>query len=1277
MACNTIGTPSRLSSSPRVARCLGCIICMPSRCKHESDQLTDNDTPCAAFAQLQAVCSKIMHMAREESSRDEYLACVHDLRDVLEHLDAKDVQAHRQYVLLPLCVILDAKGGAPWHDASLCGTLACLCVLASRCSLDEREGPPLVQRMLAMLGSADELYSTGARQLMAEVLGKIFGTEAGSGDGDDVGQLCRQPSYLSSEQWRPLVGNALSVLLNHPFNDVKQPSSIIGANQTASITALSRLILAAGRQQMAFFVPGIATGLVKRLMMQADVNLEGDISTSKRASGGLVAVLNALEVLLVVTLCDDAGAASEASKGGSDAADGSTVETTEDYLAQLIDLSMLDSRGQATVPDPNSDLEELEATISQDKHALWVDASPAWARATAMRISELLDLCIPRLCIHQNAAVRSQVIRLASGVLGTCQVAFVGHDAVLVEALLLLAQDDWPSVGVAAGDFLSTRLPPRHRNALGAQLLADNHGGGGGGGRAALPSSSSSLLGLPSVIKTRSDVASRHEAARLCSMIEYCRSTDMPSVVGYSGTGDDAVLHALVSCFEIDGSASAAIASAPLISTPATWEIAPPDTDSGMPAMPGALRYITSQASYDIHARIIRLLAIDALRNDVRNPSSTSFSGFVASCVRELRELWNANLAPGACLRAAAVMTVLTEVFVGATMFIERKVSVYGSADSEMDSSLICKAAALDVLYAMQDGGAWRLRTSHYASPGNPCHNADGSENTYADNTILLQRCLVFVGVAARCLKRGFVDDGSCTVTFLLPVVERYASDCQYVSAAAKDTVRNICAFCGYPGGLRDLVTGNMDYVIDGMCTRLQQPSIYPDAPKLFAALMRENGIAVSLIPLLADPAQHMIRGVSILQRREKPENVLAFVMCTQEIALGLLHVSLEGFKYLEALIADASTNAGDLVEEDEDELLEQDGDARDGREAAAAPTSIDEISGYFRDRHSCKIQDENNDIGDTLNVTRDVWEATYLTRNRLEAAAQLSQSIADSLGPLAVSKSLPVAVQSFTATTRALEALQNAHRGLELFKNSIEERLACDGQTPPPSGGKQAPPTFLPSVHLFWTPLVGSLKDWRVPVVETCIDALGTLLRLAPDFLSKRFRTEAWPVLRALLRDGMPMAARTLSGASAGAGASRDASSPALASRIRRAVVSLFSAITDVLNQEEAESLLQPIAPMLLRDVLEHAWESTDQAVADSMRAGFERIATVHPDSAWATLYTYAVEQQENDTTGLMGAASLRLAPESGGRLAPIHDFRQWGDEWWWVTNQLQSLMM
>ena len=1278
-----------------------------------------------------------MQVARDASTGAAYVACVKELAGVLERLDAADVQLYLQYVLLPLCVILDAKVDVERQDAAMCGTLDCLRVLASKAQLNEAQGVPLVQRLVLMLGDAEAPHSAEARRLMADVLGATFdgaavasrdGASAGLGPGLDarvlgtrVPDVLSTATYLSDGQLRPLVGNALSVLLNHPYNDVTQPSSVVAANQVASLTALTKLVVAAGRQQMAFFVPGIATGLVKRLVMQLDSNLEGDVVTTKRTSSGLVAALRGLEVLIAVTLRDG---------DDDDDVHAALGDPAVDYVSQLRELSSVVPRAQNGNDENDEDeenLEALEASIQTDKNALRVEVNEVWARATAIRVADLLALCVPKLSIHRNSAVRLQVVLLASRVLGACETAFEGHDDVLLDALLLLAQDDWPSVRSAATGFLKDGLSVRHRERLEYQLLsAANVTGstaGTGDGREGLqvekclqgapPATRRSLFDLPRVLKERSEVVARHEASRICSLIECCRGPGMSSVVGSSGMCDEAVLDALVACFQVDESSAVLVAAAPLIA-------AVPDvtdgigvvnggnagagetgarTRAGMPLMPAALRYMTSKATYDVFARLVRLLAIGALNDSLRDPSNYAFPGFVASCARRLRQLLlesshsrrgNSSSAPsteGDRLTSAAVVTVLSEFFAGAVEFVEsveRVESVETAADggdgSVGDSqgvSNICKMAALDVLYAFQDDGVWLSRTI----PG-----TSGAGLA----AILLQRCMVFVGVAARCLKGAFVDDGACTVTCLLPVVERYAGDSQYVSAAAKDAVNSICRFCGYPSGLRDLITGNMDYIVDGMCIRLRQPSVYPDAPKLFAALLRETGVAVSLIPLLAEPAQQMIRGVSILQRREKPENVLAFVMCTQEIARGLMQVSLEGLQELEALVVDTATGEtdGDDREDDDD-----DDDLDDDRTVNTdSRPSIEEISGYFRNRSQRRhARDASSRSSSTIVVTRAVWDSTLQTRNRLEAAASLAQIIADSLGPLIVSKSLSVAVQSFAAATRALKALSDAHRGLELFKKQIQEQMVCAGQTLPPSGGKQAPPTFLPSVHLFWTPVMGSLKDWRVPVVEASIDALEALLVLAPEFLSKRFRNEAWPVLRAMMKEGTPICGAGLLGGALrgqGFGGSRSGPgglsgracdvSPALVSRIRRAVVGLFSNVIDALELPVAKAVLQPIARPLLRDILCHACESSDEAVVDAMRAGFERVAIVHPDSAWATLYTYGAEYVgQGHGQGPTPSALVAAGSDPAIGLAPFQDFRQWGDDWFWVTNQLQSLMI
>lgn len=53
------------------------------------------------------------------------------------------------------------------------------------------------------------------------------------------------------------------------------------------------------------------------------------------------------------------------------------------------------------------------------------------------------------------------------------------------------------------------------------------------------------------------------------------------------------------------------------------------------------------------------------------------------------------------------------------------------------------------------------------------------------------------------------------------------ADPCAAVAAAAGAALGAICAHCGY-SGLRDLVAGNGDYVVDGVCRQLRHLDSYP-----------------------------------------------------------------------------------------------------------------------------------------------------------------------------------------------------------------------------------------------------------------------------------------------------------------------------------------------------------------------------------------------------------------------------------------------------------------
>lgn len=202
--------------------------------------------------------------------------------------------------------------------------------------------------------------------------------------------------------------------------------------------------------------------------------------------------------------------------------------------------------------------------------------------------------------------------------------------------------------------------------------------------------------------------------------------------------------------------------------------------------------------------------------------------------------------------------------------------------------------------------------------------------------------------------------------------------------------------------------------------------------------------------------------------------------------------------------------------------------------------------------------------------------EQISLLRRHAHAAGSLAQAVADAASPLALAQSLQVAVQSCGVVAEALRALAATTETVELDTNQVRTLcfgagvccthkpacapvcpaaqhkrscfigawglLDCFPSAPHPlslahhslpqiqalsvqRGALSAPdpdtPRLLPSVHLAWAPLVGALKDWRVPVVEAALQLMAEAACLSGSFLRKRFAQEAAPALRRLLSEG------------------------------------------------------------------------------------------------------------------------------------------------------------
>lgn len=1193
----------------------------------DPDEILD-EKKAQVFWQLQPLCSNLLKARKDATELEGFVS---RLAKMLERVDPVGLQACLDYVLFPLTVILDAslssrddsknqdedeqeeQGGFDVlrRDDVVLATVVCMKVLLVRCKLyDDRQMSSLVQKLMMLLSLPQEFLSEQPRKVVADIICTLFEKNSFS-DGSDSSTWLREDSYV------PLVGNLIAILLNHPYNDVSKPSRLNTEVQIASLTALASLLKAVNDAHvLAFFVPGLSTGLVKRILQQSSSGgMHGDSVVSKNSSI-VVASLQALQQLVCVVFSDKIINRLEPITGDKMSTKDDAGISVDRYVDTLGSLAEAYHAGESLAKSPDSSLpplSELESRVQARKDILRVDLSWDWIQVSAAKLADILKMCLPKLCYHENASVRLHLFMLVSHVMDECKRVW-GKKKFLMDIVLILAQDSWPSVKEPAGTWLEGLLAAEREDEL-----LDSH---------SMEDSVRNMLSDVVSELRENEMKGREEAVKLASYVEYMSPQDAIHSLAFTSESTDRLLQTFVDCFEIDVSAAILIARSPSIAIMDTFEMQkstngdPTNTSLGAPEFPNALQLVTTKQTYDALVGIIRHISISALLHDCHGSQErgASFARLIDSCTRSIKTSFDqASRISGRReehafhhtdiywqIKVTQAVIVLSELLFGGTMLLEK------SGRQEHESMLgICKRAALDSLNLLLDKRVWLLKTIWAMQ-----NTTAGEEHTL--NAILQHHCLNFVSVCARCLKEEFAVDGKCMHLAILPVIEKFASDYQFVSASARNAVKSICQYSGYENGIKQLAQKNIDYIVDGMCIRLRQPSLYPDAPKLFAALLKESGVATALIPLLSEPAAHVVRGISIIQRREKPENVLAFILCTQEIGQGAWEVAKENLDEMYSLVLQISAH--------------KDGQERDLQETSTPDeredVSIQEISKYFLETREQKDEAPTEDVY----VTMDVWERLMLARKRLIAAARLEQSIADSVGPLAVSKSLPVAVQSLHAAIKSLSGLSAAHQGLEIFKNDVEDHVKCEGQFIPVESTN--PPSFLPSVHLMWRPLMGALGDLRVAVVEASIACLMEMVLLAPKFLARRFNTDAWPKLKSLLANGPPKSNHIVPG-------QEDRTSPAILRRIRRAVLQFVSSLISKLTEEDAQEVFLPAARGFLSSLLDLMRSSREdnQSIEHEIQSCFVSLASIDPDAAWVFLYNMNTQDQSE--------ASITPAPD------------------------------
>ena len=103
----------------------------------------------------------------------------------------------------------------------------------------------------------------------------------------------------------------------------------------------------------------------------------------------------------------------------------------------------------------------------------------------------------------------------------------------------------------------------------------------------------------------------------------------------------------------------------------------------------------------------------------------------------------------------------------------------------------------------------------------------DGMVQVLGTNLMLTRSMLDAVGSFARALGTAYASSGILLRVVLVPLLERLGDPLPAVAAAAEEVLLVVCASCSYTG-LQDLVSQNLDYIVDGLCAQLRQIESHP-----------------------------------------------------------------------------------------------------------------------------------------------------------------------------------------------------------------------------------------------------------------------------------------------------------------------------------------------------------------------------------------------------------------------------------------------------------------
>lgn len=1231
----------------------------------------------ATFELLQPICSRLLVYGTDQARISKQLAM---LEQVITSSKAEGLQECLDYVLFPLQLSLDAiyafhqtkeDEELPQHSES--SSFAQLSALSSLkvaetallvlSSLMERcycrrlpQLMALLQRVSSLLTLPRDNVSEEFQLTTLRLISALFQRKHGDGAVQELSH--------SDDASAPL-GHLLSLLVKYPEQERKRGQQASKKIQQEAMRALRSIIQVMDNvESLSFFLPGLVIGLSKELLVASHV---------KSSQGTVMETLETLRILLVNTLADKTLSKVlnlDSNKQLQQHVDGDVAEpaiTPETAILQLEALkvrvkqtSERESRSPLVSEPPSTSIEtNIRATqsdttnISESTPRFRVDRTVDWVQETAQRIEQTLDVVLPPLLDDSRPTIRVNLVKFCSTVLSDCCHSLPNCRKLLLDCILSLAQDEWPQVNEAAKSWLKRVL--KTNLVLGSVI------------QSSMETAFVEWIETLAASLRKSQAAGRLQALKLTTCLECMPPALIADLIFQNSALTNKIIGSFVNSFAVDHESAALLLMMPPemsnIHALELGEEVPSKHDSGspLPRIPLYLKFITTGKCYRAVSGLLRALAGVAV--DAGEQTSGAPDEFVHSllnaCLHSLQTLIEKADNPRRRLKklklgskkrrhdavpvasgiefdedhlvpwtaqAAQLIAVVSEILYGIRLNQVSK----GKDDHEFMDSLL-HATLLSVI----DERIWELATSKSKetySRSSQVQSGLIDENTTVGCSILLMRTVLdCVGVIGICMGERFCSNGRFTRISLLPVAEKLDDASAIVSSAAFLALHCMSIGCVAPDGnrLRQLFYLNSDYVVDGLCRQLRQPELYPRAPNLFSAILKQNGIASGLLPLIAEPARHALLGTSILSRHRNPQHVLSFVYCLREIAKGAEVLATEVLDALHSRKKEMQQRLDNLIRkpsETFERVVDLDPLHDDG-------VDIGKIKRYFdvrNQRQPVGSGVDGNDAGasqttqnlqeqwssgERLKVTMDEWNDYQVVKQQAGSCARLGQSISDSIGPLAASSNLDIAVQALNSSIQALKALSKAHAALELCKNDIEPCM----ELPPaavaavPGDKESSSKTLLPSVHLLWGPLMGALGDWRIAVVENALVSLEKLAQLGGQFLARRFSQDAWAVMVRLLKEG-PSQQRVL------APGQDELFSPMILQRARLAVIQCVRNLASC-DSKNGIAVILPLVTEAMVAITNFMDDAQVAPIREEATKCFICLASLDSDVAWALL--------------------------------------------------------